>query len=64
MKTDKRLIAFLYRLIRDDIVSGKIEKHLQQLEVHSINKDWEYSNKDLNEYCKKLSIRLLGDKNE
>ena len=62
MKTNKRLIAFLYRLIRDDIVSGKIEKHLQHLEVYSITEDWTYTNKDLENYCKKLSNRLLGDK--
>jgi len=59
--TNKRLIAFLYRLIRDDIVSGKIEQHMIQVEQQSCFYDWKYSNKDLANYCKKLSKRLLGD---
>lgn len=60
--TNKRLVAFLYRLIRDDIVSGKIENHMIQVEQQPINHQWFYSNKDLENYCIKLSNRLIGKK--
>jgi hypothetical protein len=55
----ERLVAFLYRLIRDDIVSGKVENHMIQVEQQSKNYKWEYSNKDLESYCRKLVDRLI-----
>ena len=56
----ERLIAFLYRLIRDDIVSGKIEKHMFELEKFPFDENFKYSNKDLAKYCKKLAKRLVN----
>lgn len=59
--TNKRLIAFLYRIIRDEITMGVIESHMIQVEQQSINFDWDYSNKELEKYCQKLSTRLIGE---
>jgi hypothetical protein len=58
----ERLVAFLYRIIRDDIVSGRIELHMNEIDKHNdYNYEFDYSNEDLEQYCRKLVKRLVKE---
>lgn len=58
--TDARLAAFLYLLMRDDVVPGRVEKLVLETErEEGVAFDLsDYTNKHLAEYAEELAKRL------
>lgn len=52
------LVGFLYTLMRDDVVPGRVEKLVMNGEEHP--PPYEFSNPHLEAYARELAARLMG----
>jgi hypothetical protein len=55
MKDSRKLVAFLYVLMREDVVPGRIETILER---HVFDVESEYSNVHLARYAQEIAARL------
>ncbi len=58
MRNLPALKQFLYILMRDEVVPGKIERIITEHLEKAIGKDLEYSNEDLAHYAEKLVDKI------
>ena len=56
-RPSEELVGFLYTLIRDDLVAGRVEKLVMDGEAHP--PPYEFSNSHLEAYARELAARLL-----
>ncbi len=61
MSSKSNLVAFLYILLRDDVVVGRVEEILKQhVEVGEPGYETLYTNEDLEAMAKKFAKRLVS----
>lgn len=53
------LVCFLYTLMRDDVVAGRVEELVMGGESHP--PPYKFSNPHLEAYARELAARLIGD---
>lgn len=60
VKSNKKLVTFLYLLMKDELVCGKVEHIVSEIEKYN-KKEQLFTNGWLAKYADNLALRLLDD---